>query len=642
MSEFGYAGEILKVDLCDGTAERLPTALYADRFLGGRGIAARLYWDMVPPGAGAFDPENCLIYAGGPVAGFPGLAGFRWKICGKSSTGEADSFSYANLGEKWGAWLKYAGYDALAVRGKADKPVYLLVTDDKVEIRDAAGLWGKSAFDAADSLKTELGKGISVLAIGPAAENLVSFTTVLSDEGTSGSGGLGAVMGSKNLKAVVTAGNKRPAAARPEQLQRLLDRIRGMRKLPSSFTSSPWAIPGLTRDHKCFGCGLGCSRLVYTGDNGRRYKSFCQASGFYRRHVLNYHGKWNEAHLLAIQLADGYGLDTSVLHGLIEWLGASYRENLLTEEETGLPLSKIGSAEFIEALTRKIAFREGFGDVLARGTIAAAGTVGTRAQELLPDAVATRRGETKDYDPRMLPTTSLLYATEPRRPIQQLHEISIILLMWLNWARGEGNAFFSSADFREVGERFWGGAVAADFTTFEGKALAAKKIQDRTYAKESLVLCDLRWPITWANYSGGHVGDPSLESQIYSAITGKDIDEAGLNKIGERIFNLQRAILLRQGWPGRRGDVLLDYIHDSPLRQGEVFFSPDALVPGQDGRVVSRVGAIVDREEFQRVKSEYYTLRGWDETSGLPTEAGLADLHLEDVASDLKGRGLLG
>ena len=131
-----------------------------------------------------------------------------------------------------------------------------------------------------------------------------------------------------------------------------------------------------------------------------------------------------------------------------------------------------------------------------------------------------------------------------------------------------------------------------------------------------------------------------MESQVLSAITGKEIDEAGLNKIGERIFNLQRAILLRQGWPGRQGDRLLDYLYEEPLQL--VFFNPDCIVPGKNGEIVSRKGTKVDREEFENLKSEYYELRGWDVASGLLTETKLKELELGDVATDLKARGLLG
>jgi aldehyde:ferredoxin oxidoreductase len=356
---------------------------------------------------------------------------------------------------------------------------------------------------------------------------------------------------------------------------------------------------------------------------------------------MEYYGKWNDVAMLANRLCDAYGLDTAVMMGLMQWLTACYREGLISEEETGLPLSKIGGPEFIETLTAKITRREGFGDILARGTIAAAKSVGRRAEELLSVAIATRESETKDYDARIMQTSGLLYATEPRRPIQQLHEVSLTLYLWLKWERGEADSFFSTDDFRRAAELFWGGAIAADFSTYEGKALAAKKIQDRTHAKESFVLCDLKWPMIWARYPGGHAGDPSMESQLLTAITGRETDEAGLNKTGERIFNLQRAILLRQGWQGRRDDCLLDYLFEVPLAKGEFHFSPDALIPGKDGAVISKVGAVVDREEFEKMKSEYYELRGWDVDSGLPTRARLEELQLKDVAAELAKQGLL-
>jgi aldehyde:ferredoxin oxidoreductase len=130
-----------------------------------------------------------------------------------------------------------------------------------------------------------------------------------------------------------------------------------------------------------------------------------------------------------------------------------------------------------------------------------------------------------------------------------------------------------------------------------------------------------------------------MESRVLSAITGKDLDEAGLNKIGERIFNLQRGILIRQGWKGRQGDRLLDYVHEEPLQ--DVFFNPDCLVPGKNGEIVSRQGAKIERDDFENLKSEYYALRGWDVESGLLTESGLRALALDDIAADLKQRDLL-
>ena len=145
--DYGYAGQILKVGLSDRKIEKKPSHEYVEKYIGGQGLAARLYWEMVPPQAKTTDPENCFICASGPLTGFPGFAGFRWKICGKTNLNSPESFSYANLGDRWGATLKYAGYDALVIQGKAEKPVYVYIHDGKVEIKDASHLWGKSALD---------------------------------------------------------------------------------------------------------------------------------------------------------------------------------------------------------------------------------------------------------------------------------------------------------------------------------------------------------------------------------------------------------------------------------------------------------------------------------------------------------------
>ena len=638
MGEFGYSGKILSVDLSGGRHTDLATSDYADEFVGGRGIAAKLFWDNTPPNAAAFDPENCLICATGPVTGFFGLAGCRWVICGKSPSAQPESFSYGNLGGKWGSTLKHAGYDALLVQGQADRPVYLYIHDGNVEIRDAQDLRSLSAFGTMDRLVAELGKAVSVLSIGPAANNLVVFATALADGGASVSGGMGSIMGSKKLKAIAVAGTGKPTAARPDKLRDIVAFMRHTRK--SAFDApSPWAIPGVTRQENCYGCGVGCSRQSYVAEGGRRFKSFCQASGFYSKPSLEYSGTRTDVPLMATRLCDGYGVDTAVMASLVSWLVDCYRKGLLSEELSGLPLSKAGSLEFVEALTRKISFREGFGDVLAKGTLAAASTLGRKAQELAFRHVGTRTNENKDYDPRLILTTALLLATEPRKPVGQLHAASgNTLISWPSWAMEEPGSFFSTDDLRKVADRFWGGAISADFSTYEGKALAAKMIQDRSCAQESLVLCDVHWPmqLTSAANPSDHVGSPTLESQVYSAITGRQISEEGLCLIGERIENLQRAILLRDGWDGRNGDTILDYFFTSPLKRGEVFFNPNAIMPGRDGQIMSRLGSVLDKGKFEEMKSEYYLLRGWDVNTGIPTAARLRALGLDDVADEIQ------
>jgi aldehyde:ferredoxin oxidoreductase len=147
--------------------------------------------------------------------------------------------------------------------------------------------------------------------------------------------------------------------------------------------------------------------------------------------------------------------------------------------------------------------------------------------------------------------------------------------------------------------------------------------------------------ITSATNPTGHVGDPTLESQIYSAITGRETSEEELLNIGERIFNLQRAILLRQGWGGRDGDQIQEYFFTSPLKKGDVFFNPDAIMPGPEGKLFSRMGAVLDRTKFEKMKSDYYQLRGWDIDTGFPTVTRLKALGLNDIINDLKTQDLI-
>lgn len=640
MKLFGYTGQILKADLSSSATTTLPTADYADRFIGGRGLAAKLFWDMVPPRTGAFDPDNCLIYTTGPVAGFPGFAGSRWQVCGESFHGDSEAFSYGNLGGKWGVTLKYAGYDALAIQGRADRPVYLFIENGTVHIKDARRLWGKTTFDTIDILKAEHGRNACVLTIGPAAENRVSFATIFAEEGASGSGGLGAVMGAKKCKAVVVAGDRKPQAANPDRVRDLASRMRKIVKI-APYDRKMWELPGKSKFHICYGCGLGCGRHMYTGEEGRKYKSFCQATEVYFGPGPVDEEKRTEAHLLGTRLCDAYGLDTAVLYGLILWLASCYRDNLITEEATDLPLSKIGSPEFIETLVPKISYQQGFGEILAGGTVRAAAYLGGKAEEGIGNYVGTRNSETKDYDPRLIPVTALLYATEPRRPIQQLHEPLSNLFRWLNWVRGEGDLSFTSDYFRRVAEKRWGSASAADFTTIEGKAGAAVRIQERAYVKESLILCDLSWMEVWAKYLGDNLDEQPLESLIYSAITGHETDEAGMNRIGSRLYNMQRAVQIRQGWPGRQGDRLMEYYHCQPLAKDELFCDPECIVPGKDGEITDITGTVVDRDHFEKMKSEFYQLRGWDVESGLPQRAALEDLDLKDVAEGLASCGLV-
>lgn len=222
--------------------------------------------------------------------------------------------------------------------------------------------------------------------------------------------------------------------------------------------------------------------------------------------------------------------------------------------------------------------------------------------------------------------------------IHQVHEIGLVIPKWVAWTEYQLGHVTTDV-VRGIARRFWGSDVAADLTTYKGKALAAKMIQERQIAKECLILCDFIWPLTDFPNTEGPVGDPTIESKILSAVLGNEVDEKGLYKIGERVFNLQRAILVREGHRGRDFDTLPDQCFNMPLNYD--ISNPDCIVPGKDGEITSRKGAVVDREKFEQMKSEYYQLRNWDVTTGLQTQKVMEDLELTDVAKALEAQGLL-
>jgi aldehyde:ferredoxin oxidoreductase len=279
------------------------------------------------------------------------------------------------------------------------------------------------------------------------------------------------------------------------------------------------------------------------------------------------------------------------------------------------------------------------GDILAEGPHRAARMLGKDAQNQITGYI-TRNDQLPVYGARVYLTTGFFYAMEPRLSIQMLHEISTLVMRWsINEIQKPEKEGVTTETMRAIAKRFWGSELAADFSTNEGKALAAAKIQDRQYAKESLILCDFNWPIIYSEQTEDHVGDPALESRLCSAVTGVEIDEQGLYDVGERIFNLQRAILIREGWKGREGDILDEFDYTTPLK-GE-FGNPKMLTPGKDGRTISRKGMVIEKDQFEKMKDEFYDIRGWDIGTGLQKRTTLDKLGLEDVAETMERAGLL-
>jgi aldehyde:ferredoxin oxidoreductase len=437
------------VDITSGRTSDIPTSDYADRFVGGRGIAAKIYWDEVSPETKAFDPENRLMFMTGPMSAYPGLAGSISQICGKSAFTNPEQFFYTSMGGTWGAHLKLAGYDGIVIHGKSEKPVYLLVQEGTAQLRDASALWGKDASETNTLLKGELGNPARVLAIGPAGENLVTFASTLADEDACAWGA--SIMGSKGLKAIVVRGKGvRPSVAHPERLKALQEYLRASWQGVGLGVKLP-ALPSITQKLQiCYGCVSGCVRSTLETTDGMKVKVCCQAAGYYRPAAEAYYGKETDVHLRASRLCLSYGLDTHVMAAILRWLRDGYKEGVLTEENTGLPLSRYGSWEFIETLVKKISRREGFGDVLAQGVQQAADNVGGKARELITDYL-DKNGQNMVYGPRLYNVCGIFYATEPRMTLPVLHEMTMPLGKWEEWVKGTKGAYMSYDLLRRIG-----------------------------------------------------------------------------------------------------------------------------------------------------------------------------------------------
>ncbi len=643
MGPFGYAGRVLTVDLSLGRTEELATSDYAGKFIGGRGMACALLWDNVAPDTGALDPGNCLVFATGPLAGVPVIGGSRWCVSAKSPVTSPEHLAHCNLGGDWGARLKSAGYDAVLVRGRSEKPVYLLVEEGACRLADASWLWGKGGIRARELLQGELGDSISVAAIGQAGESRVAMACLIATDDATGAGGVAAVMGSKNLKAIVVRSpRRRTRAARPEALEGLTGQFRRLftRHPTLMIGNAPLEVTGPgTAEAPCWPCMGGCIRRTYRAQDGRRGKFMCQPVSFYHPWVERHHGPGLEASFQAAKMCDDYGVDVTAIVLVIIWLLGCVRQGVLSEDAIGLPVSRVGSLEFIEGLVRKISLREGFGDLLAGGVERAAEQLGPQAQGLLAPLMC-KAGWTNVVEGRLYPSTALMAALDVQAPLGHTHEVKQLVLRWLDWRRGVPDSYVSNEVFHRVAWRSWGSEEVADMGNADAMARAAVMLQDRGYAHDSLVLCGFNWPVLDSQHTPDHLGDLSLESGLLSAVTGRDIDEEGLNRAGERAFNLNRAMLVREGHRGVEDDRLPEAWHELPLKIDMT--NPEMVLPGKGDGVVNMRGKVVDRGQFARARRAYYGMRGWNQDTGLQTAARLRALDLDHVADGLQRRGLVG
>ncbi len=617
----GYGGSILRVDLTHGSITKQPTdPAEARAFLGGRGLNIKRLWDEVPAHTDGLAPENKVIFGVGPLAGslFPG--GSRFNVSGMSP--QTGILGDSNAGGFFGPELKFAGVDQLIVEGRSETPVYLVIWDDWVEIRDASALWGLDVTEATEAIRADLGdRDVQTAVIGPAAENGVRFAGVFSNlVRAAARTGMGSVMASKNLKAVAVRGTGTVPVADLRRFQELIEmvderiyshdeyevRVRlGTTKLVKALNG----IGGIVTRHfqsgvfeyadqvsgetiearfkikskACFSCTIPCSRFLVIDDprfpglklEGPEYEPL---AGFTSRI-----GNGDLAFALrCIDLANRYGMDAIALSEVISWSMECQERGILTPADTdGLDLSW-GNQEAVLALIGKIMRREGFGDVLAEGVRTAAERVGGGSMEI---AMHAKGLEVFQADPRTIKAYALGNAVSSRGADHLRSE---------PWFEFSGDA--------EEGVRRYGVAESAFRLEHKGKGRVVKHFEEMAAICDSLGVCK-------NTYNNMEVLDWDETAELLNAGTGWDMTGEEVRRVGERIVNLERLFIAREGIT-RADDTLPHRFLHEPLGPPD---SPSA-------------GATVDLDQML---DEYYEARGWDLATGLPLPSKLAELGLD-------------
>ena len=374
---YGWMGKILQVNLTDSEIKTIPTRPYAEKYLGGRGIGARIYWETVKPETKAFDPENRLIFMTGPLVASSAQGATQLSVVGKSPMTIPEGYCYGSFGGFVGAELKKAGFDGIIVEGRAPKPVYLWIHDGEAELRDASSLWGQNGYKTGEMLQEIHGERTRYISIGVAGERLVRTALALASHDCTLSAGFGAVMGSKNLKAMAIRGTGKVSVADPARLKELnrytikiSKRVR--LSIPPGVAATGRAglleVIGLGG---CNQCGFECISGVYRYGGRLVRHAKCQSMEYYLPWELGREDEPVDTFADAPRLANDHSLESWELESMVNWLYKCYKTGALTEEETGLPLSKMGTREFLEKLLHAIAYREGFGDILAEGLVRA-------------------------------------------------------------------------------------------------------------------------------------------------------------------------------------------------------------------------------------------------------------------------------
>jgi len=603
----GYGGRLLFVDLTTGTARVEPLGdTTARALLGGNGLAARVLYDQVPPGIDAFDARNAVVFGVGPITDttVPGNS----RACVATKSPLTNLFFDSTFGGRFPATLKRTGFDAVAITGRAAGPSYLLVTETGATVKPAPELWGRATREAVNALSDAEGADADAIAIGPAGEHRVRFAAMAhywkNREGVSGRGGIGAVLGSKNLKAVVVKGARKTEIADTAGLKTLLEQTReplrtGTRALTTfgtPFLVGPInALGGLgaynlkqetfaearavsgeemklhyhDRDTTCLKCPVACGKQYGIGEGefvGRKAKMPEYETIFALGPMLGISNP--EALILANDLCDLLGMDTISIGVTLAFVAEALERGWLDAREVGLPFGW-GDWRGMLKLVEMTARREGFGARVAEGAWRLAASVHPEGTRLV---YAVKGLELPAHSARALKGLSIGYATATR-----------------------GGSHHDTRPTPQYAQGF-------DRRATKDKPAFAVRSQHFTALGDSLVMCRF----TSERGFGVFIGEPY--ATMVRAVTGWDVTVDELERVGERIINLERLFNVREG-VRRAQDVLPWKVMHEPIPDG-----PSA-------------GMYCPPAELAAMLDEYYALRGWD-ADGVPTAPRLSALGL--------------
>lgn len=646
----GWTGKILRVDLSKGETSAIHTADYVPRFVGGLGVAAKIAWDELEPGVGPLSPQNMLFVMVGPLTGTLASGAGRVVVAGIAAQQRPPVFSRSGMGGHWGAELKYAGCDGIVIQGVAKRPTYLWIQDGQAELRDASDLWGTGTYATTAALRATHGPKTRVISCGQAGESRSRIACIQTETGNAaGQGGYGGVMGSKNLKAIAVRGTLGVRVADPERLLDLCLKAsrEGMRPPTPSSDPARGRRPGSEgsyRTRKCGFCMTDCAHRLSMNVPGEA------TPGPYNvvQHCWGYRASLR-AHIEARAMTADYGLNGwEVSYGIIPWLQMCKQQGLIDMIdgiEIPVPEKMIEynrdvapvSGEFLARLLRVIAFREGkLGDALADGACYAADRLfGGRGKPLLDHIYPRHAGQTSHWNAHwgtggniyfpfwLVPV--LQWCVDTRDPASDCtHQFSSHMLPHLP-AHGPNRGPLSSEAARAVCARIYGNPDVCDPTLAydppESKTIPAIFHHDQGMIVESLVLCERENIRVFSLEAEDHAADTALMSKLFSACTGHETSEQELGRAGERIFNLLRAIDIRNHARDRHIDELTAQSLTHPA------FTD---------------GVVLDLSRFASLLDAYYKLRGWNPENGWPTRARLGALDLEEIANGLEAIGRLG